>query len=87
MEILQEVWKQRLRPRAVVGYGVKIFLPSPPKYVTRSPGYNSQNLFCPDLPIFVLEGMYRLPKEEAEKLLPQIPVQPIGYKDAYPLLK
>ncbi|KAK2563784.1 N-acetylated-alpha-linked acidic dipeptidase 2 [Acropora cervicornis] len=33
------------------------------------------------------EGMYRLPKEEAEKLLPQIPVQPIGYKDAYPLLK
>jgi len=49
--------------------------------------YNSQNFFCPDLPIFVLEGMYRLPKEEAEKLLPQIPVQPIGYKDAYPLLK
>ena len=26
-------------PRAVVGYGVKIFLPSPPNYVTRSPGY------------------------------------------------
>ena len=24
--------------RAVVGYGVKIFLPSPPNYVTRSPG-------------------------------------------------
>ncbi|XP_068744539.1 glutamate carboxypeptidase 2-like [Montipora capricornis] len=34
-----------------------------------------------------VEGMYRLPKEEAEKLLPQIPVHPIGYKDAYPLLK
>ena len=30
--------KQHLRPRAVVGYGVKIFLPSPPNYVTRSPG-------------------------------------------------
>ena len=37
MEMLQGVWKH-LRPRAVVGYGVKIFLPSPPNYVTRSPG-------------------------------------------------
>lgn len=39
------------------------------------------------LTLYILEGMYRLPKEEAEKLLPQIPVHPIGYKDAYPLLK
>ena len=38
MEILQGVWKEHLRPRAVVGYGIKIFLPSPPNYVTRSPG-------------------------------------------------
>ena len=38
MEMLQGVWKQHLRPLAVVGYGVKIFLPSPPNYVTRSPG-------------------------------------------------
>ena len=38
MEILQGVLKQHLRPRAVVRYGVKIFLPSPPNYVTRSPG-------------------------------------------------
>ena len=38
MEILQGVLKQHLRPRAVVGYGVKVFLPSPPNYVTRSPG-------------------------------------------------
>ena len=38
MEMLQGDWKQHLRPRAVVGYGVKIFLPSPPNYVTRSPG-------------------------------------------------
>ena len=38
MEMLQGVCKQHLRPRAVVGYGVKIFLPSPPHYVTRSPG-------------------------------------------------
>ena len=41
MEILQGVWKKHLRPRAVVGCGVKIFLPSPPNYVTRSPGYSS----------------------------------------------
>ena len=34
----REFGKQHLRPRAVVGYGVKIFLPSPPNYVTRSPG-------------------------------------------------
>ena len=38
MEMLQGVWEQHLRPRAVVGYGVKIFLPSPPNYVTKSPG-------------------------------------------------
>ena len=38
MEVLQGVWKQHVRPRAVVGYGVKIFLPSPANYVTRSPG-------------------------------------------------
>ena len=38
MEMLQGVCKQHLGPRAVVGYGVKIFLPSPPNYVTRSPG-------------------------------------------------
>ena len=40
MEMLQGVWKQHLRPRVAVGYGVKIFLPSPPNYVTRSPGRN-----------------------------------------------
>ena len=28
----------KIRPRAVVGYGVKIFHPSPTNYVTRSPG-------------------------------------------------
>ena len=38
MEMLQGVWKQHLRPRALVGYGVKIFFPSPPNYVARSPG-------------------------------------------------
>ena len=48
MEILQEIWKQNLRPRAVVGYGVKIFLPSPPNYVTRSRGYTLRDtLECP----------------------------------------
>ena len=43
MEMLQGVWKQHLRPRAVVGYGVKMFLPSPPNYVTRSPGCGNEN--------------------------------------------
>ena len=38
MEMLQGVWKQHLRPCVVMGYDVKIFLPSPPNYVTRSPG-------------------------------------------------
>ena len=33
MEILRGVWKHPLRTRAVVGYGVKIFHPSPPNYV------------------------------------------------------
>ena len=35
----------KIRPRAVVGYGVKIFHPSPPNYVTRSPGYSYLDLF------------------------------------------
>ena len=43
MEMLQGVWKQHLRPRAVVGYGAKISLPSPPNYVTRSPGTFDRN--------------------------------------------
>ena len=42
MEMLQGVWKQHLKPRVVVGYGVKSFLPSPPNYVTRSPGRSLQ---------------------------------------------
>ena len=29
----------KIRPRAVVGHGGKIFHPSPPNYVTRSPGW------------------------------------------------
>ena len=41
MKMLQGVWKQHLWPRAVVGYGAKIFLSSPPNYVTRSPGINA----------------------------------------------
>ena len=45
MEMLQVDWKQHLRPRAVVGYGVKIFLPSPPNYVTRSPGKRGNTFF------------------------------------------
>ena len=44
-EMLQGVWKQHLRPRAVVGYGVKIFLPSPPNYVTRTPGKTCLQVF------------------------------------------
>ena len=48
MEILQGVWKQHLRPRTVVGYGVKIFLPSPPNYVTRSPGSVVEITFKPN---------------------------------------
>ena len=34
----------KIRPRAVVGYGVKIFHPSPPNYVTRPPGVDSSSL-------------------------------------------
>ena len=45
MVMLQGVWKQHLRPRAAVGYGFKIFLPSPPNYVTRSPGAAFTSLF------------------------------------------
>ena len=48
MEILQGVLKQHLRPHAVVGYGVKIFLPSPPNYVTRSPGDCRDTIFLRD---------------------------------------
>ena len=35
----------KIRPRVVVGYGVKIFHPSPPNYVTRSPGLKSKRRY------------------------------------------
>ena len=38
MEILQGVWKQHLRSRAVVGYSIKNFLPSPLNYANSTPG-------------------------------------------------
>ena len=34
----------KIRPREVVGYGVKIFHPSPPNYVPRSPGFADEPL-------------------------------------------
>ena len=34
----------KIRPRAVVGYGVKIFRPSPLNYITRSPGECAQTI-------------------------------------------
>ena len=38
--------KQHLRPRAVVGYGINIFVPRPLHYVTRSPGkFGLYNLY------------------------------------------
>jgi len=48
---------------------------SPIRGDPQTPGYPS------------VEGMYRLPKEKAKELLPQIPVHPISYKDAEPLLR
>ena len=59
MEMLHGVWKQHLRARAVVGYGVKSFLPSPSNYVTRSPGYvvgieNFGTLLCQILSTFCI---------------------------------
>ena len=39
------ILNSKIRPRAVVGYGVKIFLPSPPNYVNRSPGYGWRPIF------------------------------------------
>ena len=60
MEMLQGFWKQHLRPRAVVGYGVKIFLPSPPNYVTRSPGTRltfGRSLHLPPLGLYPSTGV------------------------------
>ena len=34
-----------------------------------------------------LDGVYRIPEEERNKLLPHIPCQPIGYRGAKELLK
>ena len=50
----------KIRPRAVVGYGVKIFHPSPPNYVTRSPGYftlTSKVMHATLIKIFIEVGM------------------------------
>ena len=42
------------KPRAVVGYGVKIFHPSPPNYVNRSPG-GGVHAFSKNEVLFVLK--------------------------------
>ena len=64
MEMLQGVWKQHLRPRAVVGNGVKIFLPSPPNYVTRSPGSKwKQESANDDIERFIVHQKYE-PKQK-----------------------
>ena len=60
MEMLQGVWKQHLRPHAVVGYGVKIFLPSPPNYVTRSPGVGNKSVAISRTPLARLVVTYIL---------------------------
>ena len=60
MEILQGVWKQHLRLRAVVGYGVKTCLLSPPNYVTRSPGIKKQVISSHGFPALRAGCMYAL---------------------------
>ena len=68
MEMLQGVWKQHLRPRAVVGYGIKIFLPSPPNYVTRSPGYSPiTNLWWEGAGFFPLSLKVKLMNAEPKR--------------------
>ena len=39
----------KIRPRAAVGYGVKIFHPSPLNYVTRSPGVDVTTQTIPQI--------------------------------------
>ena len=72
--MLQGVWKQHLRPRAVVGYGFKIFLPSPPNYVTRSPGY-------------VLQYITRLERKKHLKQLKVKVKEPVCSRDEIELIK
>ena len=57
MAILQGVWKQHLRPRAFVGNGVKILLPSPPNYVTRSPGCERASTLIKNFPYVQCERL------------------------------
>ena len=66
MEILQGVWKQHLRPRTVVGYGVKIVLPSPPYYVTRSPGKYPDSLIKSTICHFVTSVRSENPEVQAQ---------------------
>ena len=71
MEMLQGVWKQHLRPRAVVGYGVKIFPPSPPNYVTRSPGiFNNVGSHAKSQPLLSTKLMKKHPKCKVRTFLP-----------------
>ena len=79
MEMLQGVWKQHLRPRAVVGYGVKIFLPSPLNYVTRSPGSVSNMLLQLFLtPVRVRMPSYRVFSRGVTVAMLVFPINPSG---------
>ena len=44
----------KIRPSAVVGYGVKIFHPSPLNYVTRSPGRAKWLILVCQVPLFAM---------------------------------
>ena len=46
----------KIRPRAVVGYSVKIFHPSPPNYVTRSPGKSYLEICFSSLLSYMLDN-------------------------------
>ena len=58
------ILNSKVTPRAVVGYGVKIFHPSPPNYVTRSPGYlwDLMLQLCASFPFFHLRNIFNIRK-------------------------
>ena len=58
------ILNSKIRPRPVVGYGVKIFHPSPPNYVTRSPGYlwHLMLQLCASFPFFNWRNIFNIRK-------------------------
>ena len=66
-DLASAMLNSKIRPRVVVGYGLKIFRPSPLNYVTRSPGVSRANY----VQLIIIESKTIFNQTTVEKPIPK----------------